>query len=178
MTSGGTPAARVAVGGFVAFAEGVELVGEREHEVACELVVLHIVDIVGRNLALYVRFLLEKIVDLQHHRGCTPCHELIGYGGVPHPCVGVEALGVALGGGVGEVGGKHQPERRIVGAVECAAIVVNGGGLDVLYAVKGVLAGRAAIIIRSDLCQPEVILSSLVKPLSKPLKPSVRAAAI
>lgn len=39
------------------------------------------------------------------------------------------------------------------------------------------MAGRAAIITRSEFCQPEVILSSAWKPLSKPLKPSVRAAA-
>ena len=32
-------------------------------------------------------------------------------------------------------------------------------------------------MIRSEFCQPEVILSSFVKPLSRPLKPSVRAAA-
>jgi ribosome-dependent ATPase len=39
------------------------------------------------------------------------------------------------------------------------------------------MAGRAAMIMRSEFCQPEVILSSFVNPLSRPLKPSVRAAA-
>lgn len=39
------------------------------------------------------------------------------------------------------------------------------------------MAGRAAIIIRSDFCQPDVSLSNLGKPLLRPLNPSLLAAA-
>ena len=37
------------------------------------------------------------------------------------------------------------------------------------------IPGRAAIIIKSDGCQPEVILSSFSKPVAIPLKPSLLA---
>ena len=55
----------VAVGGLVAFSEGIELIGEREHEVPRERVILYFVDIVGRNLTLDAIFLLQQVVDLE-----------------------------------------------------------------------------------------------------------------
>ena len=39
------------------------------------------------------------------------------------------------------------------------------------------MAGRAAMMTKSEFCQPEVILSNFSKPLLNPLNPSLRAAA-
>ena len=50
----------VAVTGLVALAEGVELVGERQHEVAGQRVVAGVVDVGGGHRARYIFLLLEQ----------------------------------------------------------------------------------------------------------------------
>ena len=63
-TAAGT-APGVAVGRLVAFTEGVELPGDGKHEVARQVVVTEVVDIVGGNRAAYVGALLQEVVGLE-----------------------------------------------------------------------------------------------------------------
>lgn len=65
-------------GRLVAFAEGVEAIGERQHEVSREGVIHRIVDVVGCHGACYVGALLEQVVGLECDGSLFPFKELIG----------------------------------------------------------------------------------------------------
>lgn len=103
----------VAAGRFVAFAEGVELIGEGQHEIAGQRVIFYVVDVVGGYRAADAGFLLEQVIDFQHHCCRSVAQELIGYGGVPQPLVHVVAFGISRRGGEVEVGGENEAEWRI-----------------------------------------------------------------
>ena len=76
--AGAAPATEGAGGRLVTLAECVETVGEREHEVARQGVILGVVDIVGGDVAGHRLFLLEYIVDLELHCGGLVAEELVG----------------------------------------------------------------------------------------------------
>lgn len=133
----------VAVGGLVAFAEGVEFVGEGDHEVAGEVVVALVVDVVGGDRAGDVAALLQEVVGLEGEGEGAAAEEFVGYGGVPHPFVLVVAGGVAAGGGVGQVGAENEAYGSVVVGGECAAIVMDCHVAGALQRVGGVLQGVA-----------------------------------
>ena len=67
----------VTSGWFVALAERIEAIGERQHEVSREGVVHRIVDVVGCHGACYVGALLKQVVCFESKRGLFPFQELI-----------------------------------------------------------------------------------------------------
>lgn len=131
-TAAGT-APGVAVGGLVALTEGVELPGNGKHEVARQVVVAEIVDVVSGNRAAYVGALLQKVVGLERKGEGSVAQELIGYRGVPHPFVLVVARGIATGGGVGEIAVEDHAYGGVVVGREGSSEVMHrhvAGGLE------------------------------------------------
>lgn len=76
-------------------AEGGELVGEREHHIARQCVVLHIADIVGGYAAADALSLTENIKHLGGDCSRLVAQELVAERGIPEPLGGVVAIGVA-----------------------------------------------------------------------------------
>lgn len=111
--------------GLLAVAECVEAVGKRHHEVACQRVILGVVDILGGDVAHNALLLLQQVIDAQGNRGGFALEELVTNLSVPHPLVGVIAGRITGGRRITEVGADAEAERRGVGAVETAAVGVN-----------------------------------------------------
>ena len=124
--------------GLLAFAESVEFVAHCRHEIACQRVVAHVLHVVGGDVAHHVGALSEYVVSLEADGERAVAQEFVGYRGIPHPFLCVVALRIAAGGGVVEVGVEHQAERRVVAAVEGAAVGVDG-------AVGALQIGRAHV---------------------------------
>ena len=108
----------VSVGGFVAFAEGVEAVAYRQHHITCERVISRVVDIVCRYATAHVGALSEDVVGFESDGGISVTEELVGERSVPHPCASVVAFGVARRGGVVDVGAQYYAYGGVVGGIE------------------------------------------------------------
>ena len=64
-------------------------------------------------------------------------------------------------------------ENRATGVLKSTAIFFAMESTKAVFPI----AGRAAMITRSEFCQPEVILSRSLNPVSSPLNPDVLVAA-
>lgn len=75
--------------------EGGELVGEREHHIARQCVVLHIADIVGGDASADALSLTENVEYLGGDCSRLVAQELVAERSIPEPLGGVVAIGVA-----------------------------------------------------------------------------------
>lgn len=127
---------------FLAFAEGFEGVGGGEEDVAAEGVVPRLRGGLAGGAERDGFALSEDVVGFDADGGVFAAQELVFERGVPYPLCVVEALVVAFGGAVAQVGVEGEVQQAQC-AVERAAVVVDGA---VVLCADGVFHYLRAVV--------------------------------